>query len=145
MEIRGHLHAMATLNMEKGSKIILGSLGKTLSCFRHCDEEKSSCRESNPWLSGMYAAWAGGGQPETWAKVPALRAWVWIIECLRGPTHLTLIFGMNTWLAVKAPCHKPEGCGFKIWWGERIFSIYLIITAALRPGFTQKWAPHAEK
>jgi hypothetical protein len=37
-------------------------------------------------------------------------------------------------LVVKALCYKPEGRGFEIRWGKLIFSIYLIIPAALGPG-----------
>jgi hypothetical protein len=35
---------------------------------------------------------------------------------------------------VKALCYKPESCGFETRWGEWIFSIYLILPAALDSG-----------
>jgi hypothetical protein len=35
---------------------------------------------------------------------------------------------------VKALCYKPEGHRFKTSWSELIFSIYLILKAALGPG-----------
>jgi hypothetical protein len=35
---------------------------------------------------------------------------------------------------VEEPCYKPEGLGFETRWGELIFSIYLILPAALGPG-----------
>jgi hypothetical protein len=37
-------------------------------------------------------------------------------------------------VVVKALCHKLEGRRFKTWWGERIFSVYLILLAALGSG-----------
>jgi hypothetical protein len=37
-------------------------------------------------------------------------------------------------VVVKAPCYKPEGRAFEARWGEWIFSIYLILPAALGPG-----------
>jgi hypothetical protein len=37
-------------------------------------------------------------------------------------------------VVVKVLCYKPEGRGFQTWWGEWIFSIYLIFPAALGPG-----------
>jgi hypothetical protein len=49
---------------------------------------------------------------------------------------------------VMAQCYKPEGRGFKTRWSEWIFSIYLILPAALGPGAfsaEQKWIPEAEK
>jgi hypothetical protein len=35
---------------------------------------------------------------------------------------------------VEALYYKPEGCRFETQWGELIFSIYLILPAALGPG-----------
>jgi hypothetical protein len=37
-------------------------------------------------------------------------------------------------IVVKAICYKPEGCRFETRCGEIIFSIYLILPAALSPG-----------
>jgi hypothetical protein len=37
-------------------------------------------------------------------------------------------------VVVKELCYKPEGRGFQTWWGELIFSIHLILPAALGPG-----------
>jgi hypothetical protein len=37
-------------------------------------------------------------------------------------------------VVAKALCYKPEGCEFETWCGELIFSIYLILPAALGPG-----------
>jgi hypothetical protein len=37
-------------------------------------------------------------------------------------------------VVVKALCYKPEGLGLQTWWGEWIFSIYLILPAALGLG-----------
>jgi hypothetical protein len=37
-------------------------------------------------------------------------------------------------VVVKVLCYKPEGRGFEIRLGELIFSIYLILPAALGPG-----------
>jgi hypothetical protein len=37
-------------------------------------------------------------------------------------------------VVVKALCYKPESRGFETQWGEYIFSIYLILPAALGPG-----------
>jgi hypothetical protein len=37
-------------------------------------------------------------------------------------------------VVVKAPCYKPEGREFETHRGEEIFSIYLIVLAALGPG-----------
>jgi hypothetical protein len=37
-------------------------------------------------------------------------------------------------VVVKALCYKPEGRGFETLWDELIFSIYLILPAALGPG-----------
>jgi hypothetical protein len=55
--------------------------------------------------------------------------------------HLRLIFESCTfWIGargsvvVKALCYKPEGPGFETRRSERIFSIYLILPAALGPG-----------
>jgi hypothetical protein len=36
-------------------------------------------------------------------------------------------------VVVEVLCCKPEGLGFKTWWGEWIFSIYLILPATLNP------------
>jgi hypothetical protein len=51
-------------------------------------------------------------------------------------------------IVVKALCYKPEGRGFEIQWVQSIFSIYLILAAALGPGglFSrwQRWEPEAE-
>jgi hypothetical protein len=41
---------------------------------------------------------------------------------------------------VKALCYKPEDRGFETRSGERISSIYLILPAALGPGFIQPLA-----
>jgi hypothetical protein len=37
-------------------------------------------------------------------------------------------------LVVKTLCYKLEGSGFEIRWSELLFSIYLILQAALGPG-----------
>jgi hypothetical protein len=37
-------------------------------------------------------------------------------------------------VVIKALCYKPEGRGFEARWGELIFSIYLLLPAALGPG-----------
>jgi hypothetical protein len=37
-------------------------------------------------------------------------------------------------VVVKALCYKLEACGFKTRWGEYIFSMYLILPAALHHG-----------
>jgi hypothetical protein len=37
-------------------------------------------------------------------------------------------------LVVEALCYKPEGRGFQTQWGKWIFSIYLILPAALGSG-----------
>jgi hypothetical protein len=34
----------------------------------------------------------------------------------------------------EALCHKPEGRGFEIHWGKRIFSIHVILPVVLSPG-----------
>jgi hypothetical protein len=47
---------------------------------------------------------------------------------------LTLILGARGSIAVKALCYKLEGCGFRISWGERLLSIYLLQLALV---FTQ--------
>jgi hypothetical protein len=40
-------------------------------------------------------------------------------------------------VVVKTLCYKPEGRWFETQWGGKIFSIYLILPAALALGFTQ--------
>jgi hypothetical protein len=42
--------------------------------------------------------------------------------------------GASGSVTVEALCYKPEGRGFETRWGEWIFSIYLILPAALGPG-----------
>jgi hypothetical protein len=37
-------------------------------------------------------------------------------------------------VVIETLSHKPEGCGFQTQLGEWIFSIYLILPAALTPG-----------
>jgi hypothetical protein len=37
-------------------------------------------------------------------------------------------------VVIKALSYKPEECGFESRWGERMFSMYLILPAALGPG-----------
>jgi hypothetical protein len=47
---------------------------------------------------------------------------------------LVYVVGACGSVVVEALCYKPEGRKFKTRWGEWIFSIYLIILAALGPG-----------
>jgi hypothetical protein len=42
--------------------------------------------------------------------------------------------GVRSSVVVTALCYKPEGRGFNSWWGHWIFSIDLILPAALGPG-----------
>jgi hypothetical protein len=42
--------------------------------------------------------------------------------------------GASSSVVDKALYYKPEGRGFETRWGELIFSIYLILPAALSPG-----------
>jgi hypothetical protein len=51
--------------------------------------------------------------------------WHGLRELLRAP---------RCSVVVKALCYKPEGRGFETRWGEWIFSLYLILAAALGPG-----------
>jgi hypothetical protein len=44
-------------------------------------------------------------------------------------------------LVIKALCSKPQGRGFETRWGEWIFSIYLILLAALSPGIQSAHSP----
>jgi hypothetical protein len=44
------------------------------------------------------------------------------------------VFATHSSVVVKALCSKPEGRRFETRWGEWIFSIYLILPAALGPG-----------
>jgi hypothetical protein len=51
-------------------------------------------------------------------------------------------------VVVETLCYKLEGHGFETLWGELIFSVYLILPAALHPGIhsaSKKWVPEAEK
>jgi hypothetical protein len=49
-------------------------------------------------------------------------------------------------VVVKALCYKPEGLGSETGWSEFIFSIYLIIPAAVGPGvYSASWVAEAEK
>jgi hypothetical protein len=46
-------------------------------------------------------------------------------------THFAI--GASTSVVVKAPCYKPEGRGFETHCGECMFSVCLILPAALGP------------
>jgi hypothetical protein len=43
--------------------------------------------------------------------------------------------GAGRSVVVKAPFYKPEGRGFETWWGDFIFSIFLVLFSA------QKFVP----
>jgi hypothetical protein len=49
------------------------------------------------------------------------------------PLPSILMVGGRSSVLVKALCYKPGGRGFETRWGELIFSIYLILAAALCP------------
>jgi hypothetical protein len=51
-------------------------------------------------------------------------------------TYNPILFAVCTSFVIRALCFKPEGRGFKTRWGEWVFfKIYLILPAALGPGF----------
>jgi hypothetical protein len=47
--------------------------------------------------------------------------------------HTKIPLGISS-VEVKALCYKLEGCEFETRWGNELFSIYLILLAALGPG-----------
>jgi hypothetical protein len=60
-----------------------------------------------------------------------------LIRAVQALTILTvfeMMVGAHCSQVFKALCYKPEGRGFDTRWGEGIFSIYLILLAALGPG-----------
>jgi hypothetical protein len=56
------------------------------------------------------------------------------MDIVQNFNSYTTIPGVRGSIVVTALCHEPEGRGFETRWGERMFSIYLILPASLGPG-----------
>jgi hypothetical protein len=56
------------------------------------------------------------------------------VDSAQSKTHSDIYMGARDGVLVKAPCYKQESRGFETQWDEWIFSIYVILPAALGPG-----------
>jgi hypothetical protein len=123
-------------------------LDSSLSCLDRFWDWQSPYWIRNTWSPGSWS-WAfpsiaGGNKvwnifssPTVLRSLSLYHQKLLYHQRLDSATALIIIKldGARGSVVIKALCYKPEGRGFENRWGDCISSVYLIIPAALGPGF----------
>jgi hypothetical protein len=146
-----------TLRMLRHSRCEHGGGGEVAPFQRssHISAESSSESSKLQWIQeernivGIPDCTHWPEEPEQ-NEAAGASTWLWPCEVFTGqvrvmqtswsPAACFIVLHRQHWLlqqysvVVKALCCKQEGRGFETRWGEWIFSLYLILSAALGPG-----------